>query len=127
AGSPASAATDGKFTTRVESQPRTQPYIEIDLGKIQDITNNRIFPVHRELATDFRGYRVYASTTPMPTSGVPSGPDVRLFAPEAPHDMVFDRWNIWTRHWNSSVPGAQPGDPMKARYIRLQHPGSDPV
>lgn len=127
AGSSASAATDGRFTTRVESQPRTQPYIEIDLGRVKDITNIRVFPVHRELASDFRGYRVYTSTEPMPTSGVPSGSDIRVFAPEAAHDMVFDRWNIWTRHWNASVPGTQPGDPMKARYIRLQHPGADPV
>lgn len=120
----AAGATDGKFRGRVQSQARIRPYVEIDLGSVQSISNIRVFPVHGELATDLRGFRVYASTSPMPTSlALPTGPDVREFAPESFHALVYDRWNIWTRHHSAGPGGIQPGDMMRARYIRLQHPG----
>jgi PKD repeat protein len=126
-GAGAENATDGHFSTPVKSTTRVQPYVEIDLGGVHDVTNIRVFPANGELAAGLRGFRVYASTTPMPANGIPSGPDVRVFQPENVMEMVYDRWNIWTRHHTAGPDGAQPGDPMRFRYIRLQHPGPDPV
>jgi hypothetical protein len=57
----------------------------------------------------------------MPTSGLPSGPDVHVYEPQSAGDTVWDRWNVWTRATDPDDPddGAQP---ITARYIRLQNP-----
>ena len=114
----ANATTDGKFSTEaLAGAARAQPYVEIDLGKVQDISNIRVFPAHGD-AIDLQGFRVYTAYTPMSTTGLPSGPGVTMFAPETEDGVSYDRWNIWTR---------QPNPPyamLRARYVRLQHPGT---
>ncbi len=122
AGSEVGKLTDGRFTTTGESQQMLQPYVEIDLGSVQPITDIRIFAPYGELASDLTGFRVYTSTAPMPATGLPTGGDVHEFAPDSLSSVVYDRWNIWTRTWNNSQPGSTPGDPLRVRYIRLQHP-----
>jgi PKD repeat protein len=124
AGSGAEHLTDGRFTAAVESAPRSQPFVEIDLGWAQPVTGIRVFAPDGELASDLAGFRVFTSTSPMPQSGLPAGPGVHEFAPDSLDDTVYDRWNIWTRAWDDSEPGLQPGDPLRVRYIRLQHPGN---
>jgi PKD repeat protein len=114
----ASAATDGVFSdSRASNGGATanDPYVQIDLGRVRDITNIRVSPAPGA-AIDLQGYRLYASATPFAGDGVPSGGGVRVFEPGTGDDMAYDRWNIWTR---DSVTFA----PMQARYVRLQHPG----
>lgn len=120
AGSNASFATDGQFSTAVTSSGTSNaPYLEIDLGSVQSISNIRIVPAAGlAQAAKLKGFRVYASATPMTGSAVPSGPNVTRYQPETADDVGYDRWNIWTR--GATAPYA----PLSARYIRLQHPGS---
>ncbi len=114
----ATNATDGVFATEARSGGTSmQPYIQIDLGRVRDISNIRVFPAAGEAAY-LTGFRVYASRTPMTGSGLPSGAGISVYAQETEDDASYDRWNIWTRN------PAQPTDLLQARYIRLQHPGS---
>jgi hypothetical protein len=115
--------TDGRFTTHAESETRFQPYVEIDLGAVRSIGNIRVFAPDGEHAEDLTGFRLYTSTTPMPESGLPGGPNVQVFTPDTLNGAVDERWNVWTRVWDDSDPGAVLGDPLRMRYIRLQHPG----
>ncbi|MBX3725479.1 MAG: PKD domain-containing protein [Xanthomonadales bacterium] len=116
-GQVASNATDGLFTTQAASTGQAfRPYLEIDLGRTMDISNIRVFPSAGN-AANLKGYRVYASPTPMPASGLPSGGNVRVFAPETGDDVAYSQWSIWTRNRNN------PSQMLSARYIRLQHPG----
>lgn len=116
--------TDGFFTTAVRTQPRDRPYLQIDLGSVQPITVIRVFAPKGESTADLTGSRVYTSVRPMSGVGIPSGPDVREFTPDSLYGIIRERWNIWTRVWNSDLPGSEPGDPLRARYIRLQSPRS---
>lgn len=128
--------TDGRFTTYAESEPMFQPYVQIDLGTIRSIGNIRVFAPDEctqeeeeqgdcapedQYAVDLTGFRIYTSTTPMSGSGLPSGPDVHVFTPDAFNGAVLDRWNVWTRVWGTGDPETD-GDPIPMRYIRLQHP-----
>ncbi len=114
--------TDGRFTTHVESQSRNQPYLEIDLGSVRAITNIRVFGPDDQPTADLTGFRVYTSTTPMPTAGLPAGPGVQMFAPDNFAGIIRARWNIWT--WLDN-PGMSTGsEPLLARYIRLQSPAT---
>jgi PKD repeat protein len=113
----ADKVTDGKFSTEAQSTPGTHPYVQIDLGSVQDVSNIRVFPVAGHAAA-MTGFRVYASAQPMTGSGVPGGSAVKTFAPETADDVTYDRWNIWTRD------RANPATMLRARYIRLQHPGN---
>ena len=111
-------ATDGVFGTEAQSGGASmQPYIEIDLGRVRDVSNIRVFPATGQAAY-LTGFRLYASRTPMGGSGLPSGAGVTVFTQETEDNASYDRWNIWTRD------PAQPTDLLHARYIRLQHPGS---
>jgi PKD repeat protein len=115
---PASAATDGRFSdSRASNDGATanDPYLEIDLGRVRDITDIRISPPPGS-AIDLEGYRLYASASAFAGDGVPSGAGVSEFEPGTGDDMAFDRWNIWTRDGVTFAP-------MRARFIRLQHPG----
>ena len=115
---PASAATDGLFSdSRAANGGATanDPYLQIDLGRVRDVTGIRISPPPGA-AFDLNGYRVYASVAPFVGDGVPSGGGVRVFEPGTGDDMAYDRWTIWTRDRTTFAP-------MQARYIRLQHPG----
>jgi PKD repeat protein len=113
--------TDGQFDSEAfAGGPRVQPYVEIDLGSLRDISNIRVFPAAGD-ALDLRGFNVFASRTPMATSGVPTGAGITTFAPETEDAVSYDRWNIWTRN------PASPSQLLRARYIRLQHPGSTAV
>ncbi len=118
AGGAADRVTDGVFGTEARSGgASSQPYIQIDLGRVRDISNIRVFPAAGEAAY-LTGFRLYASRTPMSGNGVPSGAGISVYVQETEDNASYDRWNIWTR---SPV---QPTDLLKARYIRLQHPGS---
>ena len=116
---PASAVTDGLFSnSRASNGGATvnDPYVQIDLGHVRDVTNIRVSPPPGA-AIDLQGYRIYVSATPFAGDGVPSGAGVHEFEPGTGDDMAFDRWNIWTR---DSITFA----PLQARYVRLQHPGT---
>ncbi|TCO41150.1 PKD domain-containing protein [Dokdonella fugitiva] len=116
-GNGADKATDGLFSSATEAGPGTQPYLQVDLGEVRDISDIRVFPARGEEAS-LKGFRVYASINPMNGAGVPGGGGVRAFAPETADDVGFDRWNIWTRD------AANPANMLRARYIRLQNPGT---
>ena len=117
AGNGVDKLTDGRFSSAaLAGAPRNQPYVDIDLGRIRDISNIRVFPASGK-AIDLRNFNVYTSRTPMPVEGLPGGTGVHTFKPETEDAVSYDRWNIWTR---------DPYDPstmLRARYIRLQHPG----
>ncbi len=60
---PASAVTDGLFSTSRASNggaTANDPYVQIDLGRVRDITDIRVSPPPGA-AIDLQGYRVYAS------------------------------------------------------------------
>lgn len=117
AGQVAANATDGLFTTKAATPGvAVRPYLEIDLGGTRDISNIRVFPSSGN-AAKLKGFRVYASPTPMPVSGLPSGGNVRVFAPETGDDVAYAQWSIWTRNRTN------PSQMLQARYIRIQHPG----
>lgn len=117
-GTSASNVTDGRFSTWLASNGNvTRPYVQIDLGEIRDISNIRVFP-RAGRAIDLQGFRLYVSESPMTGDAVPAGSGVRSFAPETGDDMAFDRWNVWTRD------PAAPSQMLRARYVRLQHPGT---
>lgn len=110
--------TDGSFDTEsLAGAPRVQPYVEIDLGSVRDISNIRVFPAAGD-AIDLQGFHVYASRTPMTTTGIPTGSGITVYAPENPDAVSYDRWNIWTRN------PLAPDEMLRARFIRLQHPGT---
>jgi hypothetical protein len=114
----ADKATDGWFDTAAESTAATQqPYLQIDLGRVRDISNIRVFPLAGEEGS-LQGFQLYASATPMTGDGIPGGGSVHAYAPETEDGAGFDRWNVWTRERTS------PYTMLKARYIRLQHAAS---
>lgn len=117
-GSSVNNVTDGRFSTWLASNGNvTRPYVQIDLGEVQDISNIRVFP-RAGRAIDLKGFRLYVSESPLTGDAIPSGSGVRSFAPETGDDMAFDRWNVWTRD------PAAPSQMLRARYVRLQHPGT---
>jgi len=133
-GKQASNATDGLFSTPATSVMTTQPYLDIDLGSVQDISSIRVFPAantvgsqgnlavplgFEKAALDLIGFRVYVSATPFAGPDVPVGEGVSVFAPPSSDGVVYDRWNIMTLDSNFN--------PLPGRYIRLQHPGTDPA
>ena len=121
AGNGVDKLTDGRFDSEtLAGAPRVQPYVEIDLGSLRDISNIRVFPAAGD-AIDLRGFNVFTSRTPMTTTGVPAGAGITTFAPETEDAVSYDRWNIWTRNPSS------PSQLLRARYIRLQHPGATAV
>jgi PKD repeat protein len=125
--------TDGLFSTSAVSVTTTEPYLDIDLGKVQSIASIRVFPAantdasgklvtplaFNRAAAHLQGFRIYTSATPFTGADVPSRAGVIVFAPGTPNDVVYDRWNIMTLDSNFR--------PLAARYIRLQHPGQDPA
>ncbi len=114
-GTSADQIVDGRFNTALEADESTQPYVDIDLGEPRDIANIRVWPQAGQAAT-LVGFNLYASTTPFPGSGLPSGADVRIFQPDPVAGNGVDRWNIHTRAAGNGF------EPLRARYIRLQHP-----
>jgi hypothetical protein len=92
------SATDGLFGTSVQSPAMVQPYVEIDLGGVNQLTNVRIFhpggPGH---AGDLDGLSLYASAVPFSSAAPPSGPNVAVFAPDPASGNGFDHWSIWLR------------------------------
>jgi len=114
-GSDAQDLVDGLFDTAVESDPAVQPYVEIDLGSVRQISNVRVFPKAGE-AGSLVGFRLFAAEIPFAGAEVPAGPGVSVFEPDPVSSNGVDRWNVRTR-------GGSPGFAlMEARYIRLQHP-----
>lgn len=121
-GKGADKATDGLFSTSAESAfATTRPWLEIDLGSVRDIATIRVFPtIHQR--KHLRGYRIYASETPFAGSGVPSGANVREFRQNTGDtESSYSTWNLWTRN------SANPETMLRARYLRLQHPGNGAV
>lgn len=121
AGEGSANLTDGRFETNTTAATASvQPYVEIDLGGVREVSNIRVFPSTGD-AIDLQGFHVYASRTPMTTTGVPAGAGIATYAPETEDAVAYDRWNVWTRD------PAAPSDMLRARYIRLQHPGTNAV
>lgn len=106
--------TDGNYGTIATIPVVVQPYFDLDLGTVRDVTNIRVFPDPAAPAS-LAGATVYLSETPFVGNGLPSGPGVRVFAPDADTDNGVDRWNIWTRS------DTEPYAPTRARYLRIQH------
>jgi hypothetical protein len=110
--------TDGRFgTTLTLGGASATPFVQIDLGDVRDITGIRIWPQAGQAAA-LRGFNLYTSETAFTGPTVPSGAGVRTFQPDPLSGNGVDSWAVWTR---DAVAGAAP---MRARYIRLQHPGS---
>lgn len=117
-GAGAEKATDGMFSTASTATAASlHPYLQIDLGEVRDISNIRVFPASGE-AAELAGFRLYTSSSPMLGSAIPAGPAVEEYEPMTADDAVYDRWDAWTRDRNN------PEQMLKARYIRLQHPGT---
>lgn len=113
--------TDGSFDfAALAGAARVHPYVEIDLGRVREISNIRVFPAAGD-AIELQGFHVYASRTPMSTTAVPVGAGISTYAPETEDAVSYDRWNIWTRD------PLAPSQMLRARYIRLQHPGAQPT
>ena len=115
-------ANDGRFTTSLESRAAVlEPYVQIDLGEVRDISSIRVYPTEQRVE-DLWGYRIYASQDPIAGDGVPTGAGVREFRQNTGGTESFYRtWNLYTLDRND------PTQPLRARYIRLQHPGPAPV
>jgi len=111
--------TDGQFNTAVRSAPLAIfPYVQIDLGEVRDISSIRVFPeIGQSVAMD--GMRLYASTQPMNQVSLPTGPGVFQYTPDPLSRNGVDRWNIRTR--GNLASGFAP---LRARYVRLQHPAN---
>jgi len=117
AGTTAANAVDGRFSTVLTSGTVSQPYLQLDLGAVRDVTSIRVFPQAGQ-AGAFAGFNIYASESSLAGSSPPTGPAVRVFAPDAQTGNGLDRWNVWTRD------PANGNAPMRARYVRIQHPGN---
>ncbi len=113
---PETPASAGRHRRHIFSDSRASnggatvndPYVEIDLRQVRDITDIRVSPPPGA-AIDLQGYRVYASASPFAGDGVPSGAGVRVFEPGTGDDMAYDRWNIWTRDEATFAPMQAPG------------------
>lgn len=133
AGKEADKATDGLFSTSATSVTTTNPYLDVDLGQVQDISSIRVFPAANKDANgnlvlplsftqampDLQGFRLYASATPFTSTAVPSGAGVSVFTQGTNDDQIYDRWNVFTVDANLN--------PLRARYVRLQYPGQSPA
>jgi hypothetical protein len=121
-GSTREDANDGRFTSSLESASAVlQPWVQVDLGEVRDISSIRVFPTAGRVE-DLWGYRIYASQDPISGDGVPAGAGVREFRQDTGDTESFYRiWNLYTLDRND------PTQPLRARYVRLQHPGPSPV
>lgn len=115
-------ANDGMFSTSLESRAAVlEPYVQIDLGEVRDISAIRVFPTEGRVR-DLWGYRIYASQDPLSGDGVPAGAGVREFRQNTGDtESFYKTWNLYTLDRND------PAQALRARYIRLQHPGPSPV
>lgn len=115
-------ANDGMFTTSLESRAAVlEPWVQIDLGEVRDVSSIRVFPTEGRV-TDLWGYRIYASQDPIGGDGVPGGAGVREFRQNTGDtESFYHTWNLYTLDRND------PQQALRARYIRLQHPGPSPV
>jgi hypothetical protein len=104
-------ATDGRFDTAVQTFILA-PYIDIDLGSVQDISNIRVWhaPSIQRLS------RATLTASPNPIGASPT-PGERTFSFDPGTDNGIDRWNIWTRDPATNAP-------MRARYLRIRATGS---
>jgi hypothetical protein len=108
-----SRLTDGQYGTFASIPFVAQPYYDLDLGAVRDVTNIRLFPKAGG-SQMLVGVNVYLSETPITGTGLPTGPGVRAFVPDLVTDNGVDRWNIWTRA--ATTPHAA----ARARYVRVQ-------
>ncbi|RYD14727.1 MAG: hypothetical protein EOP90_12320 [Lysobacteraceae bacterium] len=122
AGNTGEEANDGLFTSSIASRAAVlEPYVQIDLGEVHDISSIRVFPSESRVK-DLWGYRIYASQDPISGDDVPAGAGIRMFRQDTGGTESFYRtWNLYTLDRND------PTQPLRARYIRLQHPGPLPV
>jgi hypothetical protein len=107
-------ATDGRFDTAVQVSAFA-PYLDIDLGSVQDITNIRVWhaPGIQRLT------RNTLTASPNPIGASPT-PGERTFSFDPRTDNGIDRWNIWTRDPVTRAP-------LRARYLRIRATGSTTV
>ena len=111
--------TDGRFSTALSAGgAASTPYVQIDLGEVRDIAGIRIWPQAGQAAA-LRGFNLYMSEAALVGAAIPSGANVRAFVPDPQREgNGVDSWAVWTR---DAASGAAP---MRARYVRLQHPQS---
>jgi hypothetical protein len=111
-------ATDGRYDTALVTRSANLTFVQFDLGEVRDVANIRVFPERNNPAAiaALAGASLYLSEQPFPSNGLPSGPNVRVFPADPVLDNGAERWNVWTR--SRTAPYA----PVRARYIRLQHP-----
>jgi hypothetical protein len=104
-------ATDGRFDTAVQAFILA-PYIDIDLGSVQDITNIRVWhaPSLQRLS------RATLTASPNPIGTAPA-PGERTFGFDPGTDNGIDRWNLWTRDPATFAP-------LRARYLRIRATGT---
>lgn len=119
AGTSPGNVTDGQFGIGLQSAAGVSaPYVQIDLGDVREITSIRVFPLPGQTAA-LDGFRLHASETAFTGSAPPAGAGVTTFAPDPLSRNGFDRWNLRTRGDQASGFA-----PVRARYLRLQHPGT---
>ena len=142
----ANKATDGLFDTAAESLNADKPYLDIDLGSVHEIDSVRVFPSadppsspgafepidFKQAVKDLAGFRLYASATPFignnpPTAAafttfVPNG--ISTFVQDTGVEAVYRVWNVWTENRGTSSNDPNAGQPLHARYLRLQKPVS---
>lgn len=151
-GAGADKATDGLFTTAAQSdQAYDKPYLEIDLGEPRDIMAVRVFPeadpqidappfgvqpiTFKKAAADMHGYRLYASATPFASdTTTPTNATSNTFVPggvstfvQKFSEGVYTTWNVWTGNPGSFAGDPNARTPLRARYLRLQKPGSGKI
>jgi hypothetical protein len=104
-------ATDGRFDTAVQAFVLA-PYIDIDLGSVQDISNVRVWhaPSVQRLS------RATLTASPNPIGSSPA-PGERTFGFDPGTDNGIDRWNVWTRDPVTF-------EPLRARYLRIRATGT---
>jgi len=128
------------------------PYLEIDLGFVREIRGVRVFPSANacvpptdpppvnydclssaapldfgDAVLDLAGFRLYASATPFAGYAPPTDDDftnvvlngISTFVQSGDGEGVYRAWNIWTAD--------DGGNPVHARYLRLQKPASGKI
>jgi hypothetical protein len=115
----AQSATDGRYSTMLATTSSVQPYVQIDLGAVREITNIRVWPDPLQKAA-LAGATLFASEAPFTGNAPPAGTTVRSFAADPATGNGLDRWNLWTRTAGGGFA------PLRARYLRLQHTEAAP-
>jgi PKD repeat protein len=148
----AGSAEDVDAADVVSASAVNLPYLEVDLGFVREIRGVRVFPSANacvpptdpapvnydclssaapldfgDAVLDLAGFRLYASATPFVGYAPPTDDDftnvvldgISTFVQSGDGEGVYRAWNVWT-----SDDG---GNPVRARYLRLQKPASGKI